>query len=270
MSTAISGLIFSIIAAMVMSAITSALTFRARDTAGPAREKAIRFAAILPLVYVVWFMAILASQMLIDDALLGQHTAMGARPVAPLPNGYVIEMTAKTQGAVYDPKTRSADTYRTGFVKHPDEVDAVRLLQVEGPLVFGRSSGMFGTIDLGALGEADPDVFGRFNTPFLGSYFILDTRTGTHREYARMDQFRAAVAAPGLRIRLERIEDVYASYRATWFDVVAQLLYVFPPLIAVILLMRAIALVRRMIPPPEPVPQPSLKRVRDAAAYYRR
>jgi len=63
------------------------------------------------------------------------------------------------------------------------------------------------------------------------SYFLLNSISNERTQFASLDELRAATVHLGITLALEPINRVYSKYRFTWFDALAAVLFVGPPLL---------------------------------------
>lgn len=223
---AVAGSVLASVAALILGWLTARLT-----RSGPSGRKRVILAAILfPFACMGWMFGVFGFQAVINGVFLHRDVGLGDAWECPLPNGYAVLMIdTPDEGFVYNPATQSGE----GVGEQDDAVGGVRLLQVSGPYVFGGT---------------DTQSFDRVNTASNGrvdSYFVLDTRTGKHVVVPSYDALQRAALAAGIALRLEDIGAVYRRYRFTWFDMLAGILFIGPPLLAFVFLARWIIRVRR-------------------------
>jgi hypothetical protein len=205
------------IAGGLAAAILGSIVFKLIPRSGIRRKRAVVVATLFPFVCVgyagIWFIAYAA----INDVIFHRDPGLGDSWYTPLPNGYALMMIDTTdQGTVYNPKTQPE---RNGVIGRDDAVFGVRELQVSGDLTFGgRDTGYFGR-----LGQESNTV---------DSYFGLNIKTGSHKEYLSLNELREHASAEGVRLNLHRFSDVFSEYRTTWFDYTAGFILVLIPLLA--------------------------------------
>lgn len=219
------------ISALVLRAITSKLT--KGENAGQhksSRDKALKFAVFLPFACLMWAGLVFVFKGAINAIYLHRDIGVGDSSYCPLPNGYsIIMIDVDDQGTVYNPKTQLSEDSVTD---KEDAVSGVRELQVDGVYLFGAADSKYS------------EHFAQ--APTLDRFFILDTRTGTRKDFTTEVALQEAVANLGIKLRLEPIAKVYGRYRFTWFDIVAALFLGLPPAVAVGFLARSIFRLRRL------------------------
>jgi hypothetical protein len=197
---------------------------------GLRRKQAVAAAAVFPFACVgymgVWFVA----YAVINDVCFQRDPGLGDSWYTPLPNGYALLMIDTTdQGTVYNPKTQPTGG---AVISRDGSLSGVRQLQVAGDLILGaRDTGYFER-----LGEESNAV---------DSYFELNTKTMSHKEYGSLTRLQEQAAAEGVRLHLLPFFQVFSQYRTSWFDYVSGLMLVLLPLLGFCLLGRWIWKIRR-------------------------
>ena len=198
--------------------------------AGAERQRAIFAVTLFPFACLGWAAIVVIFQAVINAGVLRRDVGFGDAATCPLPNGYSLLMIdVFDRGIVFNPRTQTANG---SVVDRSDTVDGVRMLQVKGAYLLGAAdsqSGAFSTTQ-----SAHPE-----------SYFLLDTRVGTPKRFATFDALRESALQLGIQPKLEPINSVYVRYRYTWFDLLAAILLVLPPVLAAFLLLRWIFHLRR-------------------------
>jgi hypothetical protein len=223
---AVLGSVVAVVGGFAARRITSALTRNQAD--GPhrsARDKAIRFASLLPFVCLAWAGAIFVIQAVVNTTLLHRDLGLGDSSYCPLPNGYALLMIdVNDEGTVYNPKTQPREVVGS----KEDSVSGVRELQIAGPYIFG------------AIDSDYAKHFGQ-GSPSVDRYFVLDTQKGKQFGFDSEGKLRDAASKSGTQLRLEPVFDIYRRYRFTWFDyTMGTLLIAFP-------IFGAAALLRRVV-----------------------
>jgi hypothetical protein len=209
--------------------ITGAVTRNQAD--GPyrsAREKAIRFASVLPFVCFAWAGVIFVFQAVVNTTLLHRDVGLGDSSYCPLPNGYALLMIdVSDEGTVYNPKTQPGEVVGD----REDAVSGVRKLQIAVPLIFGGIDSDYSK----HFGQASPSV---------NRYFVLDTQTGKQVDFETEGKLRDAASESGTQLRLEPVFDIYRKYRFTWFDYTIGALLIACPIVGGAVLVRRIVWIR--------------------------
>jgi hypothetical protein len=169
------------------------------------------------------------AQALVNEGFLHRDTGLGDTWHAPLPNGYQIMMIDVTdQGWVYNPETQP-----DGDVNERDDaVAGVRNLEVAGRYILGATDGK-------AFEHLGKDI------SEVDSYFILDSQFGKQTQFQNYDAFRHRALQLGIEPNLQPIDTVYSKFRFSWFDVLAGMLFVLPPVIGALVLIGWIVRLRR-------------------------
>jgi hypothetical protein len=76
---------------------------------------------------------------------------------------------------------------------------------------------------------------------------MIDTRTGERQNFGDQGALQDVALTKGVHLRLEPIFYVYRRYRFTWFDLLAALLLMMPPVTALFLLGRDTLRLRRTV-----------------------
>lgn len=192
------GTVLAVIGSVVLSGIASSLTAsRSRQLVFTVRR--------FPFACLFWAGAVFVLYAVVNTTIFDRDPALGDTWWCPLPNGYAIEMIDVTdRGWVYNPRTKHDGL----LTESPDAVADVCVLQLAGPYVLGGTNCRM---------DVSPDAAGQ---PFALSYFMLDTRRGTHTAFRTYDDLRGAAGRVSVQPRLEPIHVVYGRYRFTWFDAV--------------------------------------------------
>jgi hypothetical protein len=222
---AVVGVVLAGIGALVCAYATALLTRGAVQD----RKKLIKTATLFPFACLVWTGTVFVFQAVINETVLHRDAGIGDSWKCPLPNGYALLMTDLTdEGFVYDPKTQPGDAVGA----QEDAVDGVRVLQVSGRYILGGSDSQWFEHLQNDKGAVD-------------SYFLLDVQLGKHTNFSSYDALRAMAKEMGLDLNLQPIVSIYRRYRLTWFDVLAGLLLLVPPVAGATFLVRWIFLIRR-------------------------
>lgn len=219
------GTVLTAIGAATLAGITALLTRGVTN----GRRRIIIAAALFPFVCLCWAGVIFVFQAVVNEGLLHRDLGLGDTWHAPLPNGYQIMMIDVTdQGMVYNPKTQPG----SGVGEREDAVAGVRSVQVAGRYI---------------LGAADTKSFEHLGKDIdqVDVYLILDTQLGNQARFQSYDALRHTALGLGIEPNLQPINTVYSKFRFSWFDVFAGILFCVPPIIAVLILIRWIARLRR-------------------------
>jgi hypothetical protein len=222
------GLVLAAFGTLGGRTIVAKLTRGANEDAHKsARDKIIRYATLFPVGCLVWAACVFVFQGFINTTYLHRDIGIGDSSYCPLPNGYSILMIdVGDEGTV----CRGTDASES----NPDSaISGVRELQVSGAFILGASDSQYA------------EHFGQ-DVPTLNRYFLLDTRTGKHSDFATEVALRMAASELGITVKLEPIFNVYRRYRFTWFDAFAAALLFVPPIIGIVLLIRSIVRLRGM------------------------
>jgi hypothetical protein len=161
-------------------------------------------------------------QAVVNETVLHRDAGLGDTWNCPLPNGYALLMIDTTdQGWIYNPKTQPEGA----VAEQEDAVAGVRALQVTGRYI---------------LGGADTRAFQQQErgSKQIDSYFLLDTQIGKQVRFPDYGALRVKTQELGMSANLEPIASVYSRYRFTWFEVFAGSLFLLPPLVGALLLLR--------------------------------
>ncbi|MBS1805191.1 MAG: hypothetical protein JST28_17665 [Acidobacteria bacterium] len=215
--------------AAVGSAILGLTTYLLTRKLRSGRRRAIVAAVLLPPTCLVWAAVMFVFQAVVNEGLLNRDLGAGDTWHAPLPNGYQVLMIDVTdQGWVYNPKSQKDSI----VVTREDSVSGVRELEVADRYILGGTDSKA----FEQLGKGKGQVDG---------YFILDTDIGKRTEFQSYDSLRQNALQIGIDPHLQPINDVYSKYRFSWFDVFAGLVFILPPIAAVVLLGVWIVRIRR-------------------------
>lgn len=212
------GTLLAAIGAAVLGGTAAYLTRGAQH----GRKRLILVVSLFPIMCVVWAGANFIFQAIVNETVLHRDPGLGDTWNCPLPNGYALLMIDTTdQGWVYNPKTQSDDSVSD----QEDAVGGVRVLQVAGRYI---------------LGGADTRSFQQQENQSeqIDTYFLLDTQIGKQIRFPDYAALRTKAQGLGISAKLEPIAAVYSRYRFTWFDVFAGSLFLVPPLIGALLLLR--------------------------------
>ena len=222
---AVAGTIAGSIGVVVLGRIAARLTRGVEH----GRKWVIRAARLFPFACLGWAAVVFIFQAVINETVFHRDPGIGDGFDCPLPNDCRISMIDVTDaGYLYSPPT---GTSSSGVSSQEDSLSGVCLLQLEGRYT------------LGGVDTCYPDKWKR--NPQPDSYFILDTQTGKRTDFADRRALFLAARKLGIRLDLEPIEEVYRRFRFTWFDVLAGLLLIIPPMVGLALLIRSIIRLRR-------------------------
>ena len=140
-----------------------------------------------------------------NEVFLERDLGIGDGIHCPLPNGYRLDMIDVTDYATLIPKTAGLPT-----------VDGVRTLQVGDRFFLGQN----------------------------GPFFAIDIQRGAREDFRTLGELRTAAHAFGAVVNLEPVDAVYRRYRFTWFDLLALLVSLVPPLASAVWLGRRVWLSR--------------------------
>jgi len=222
---AVVGVVLAGLGAAVLGSIAAYFT----PGASQGRRKLILAASAFPLACLGWAGTVFIFQAIVNETLLHRDAGIGDGWKSPLPNDYAILMIDMTeQGFVYNPKTQPG----ASVGEQDDAIAGVRVLQVAGRYIFGG---------------ADSHWYERTenHSDQVDSYFLLDTQIGKQTRLPNYQALRAKARELGVSPNLEPIASVYHRYRYTWFDAFAAVLFVVPPLVSALLLLRWIFRLRR-------------------------
>jgi hypothetical protein len=222
--------IVGMIVASVGSAVLGLLTAFFTKGAAGARRSVIIAACVFPFACLAWAGGVFVFQAVVNEGLLHRDLGLGDVSNAPLSSGYEIKFIDVTdEGLVYNQNTQSPDGI---MEERNDAVDGVRLLQESGPFL---------------LGGADTQFFQHSgqDSKKVDSYFLMDTRAGTKAVFKDREGLEKAAADLHIKLKLEPIWNLYARHRFTWFDVLAGLLLVIPPITSFVLLFLSVVLIRK-------------------------
>jgi len=140
-------------------------------------------------------------------------------------------------GWVYNPKSQPKGIVASG---QEDTVDNARLTQIAGRYILGATD---------SLADDDPGM----KSDRVDGYFLLDTQLGKRTTVQNREELQGAARALGIDLNLERIDRTYSRYRFTWFDKLADIVLIVPPIVLLALIALWIARVRkaRDLSPPD-------------------
>jgi hypothetical protein len=221
------GLVLAAVWISVARGVITQLTGNSNGVAQKsARDRVVRNATLFPIGCLVWAACVFVFQGFINTTYLQRDIGIGDSYYCPLPNGYSILMIDEgDQGKVYNSKT-------DGSGQDDDVMSDVRELQVSGRNLLGASDTKWA------------QHFGQDNPP-SNHYFLFDTQTGTRIDFATENELRIAAAKSGITLKLEPISKVYQRYRFTWFDAMAAVLLLLPPIVGLGFLIRSIVHLRK-------------------------
>jgi hypothetical protein len=226
------GILGLFLACMGLCALAWATAFLTRGVP-EGRRRAIIASGLFPFGCLAWAVVVFFFQAYVNLRYFDRDPGMGDTWECPVPNGYSIVMIDVTdQGTIFNPKTQRS---RDGVSSQDDTVFGVRTLQVSGPYLLGGVDGKY--FDHLANGKAQVD-----------SYFVLDSRTGKRRDFPSAALLGESARQLGIPLKLEPIEQVYDEFRPTWFDRLALVILLAPPLICFALLVRWVVRLRRTRP----------------------
>ena len=226
LAAALAGTVMASIGGAILGSTTGWLTKKVERRW---RRTAILLAIAFPFACLAWGGLVFALQAIVNATFLHRDVGLGDAWECPLPNGYALLMIDVTDcGWVYNPRTQRSN----GVSEQEDAPYGVRLVQVTGRYVLGG-------LDSKADDEAPHD------TTRVDSYFIIDAATGKRTNFATYDELGEGASRLGVGLKLEPIVAVYRHYRFTWFDAFTALLFVVPPVLAGILLLRWILRLRK-------------------------
>jgi hypothetical protein len=215
---AVAGAVIAGIGAVLIGGTTALLT---RGVAQGRKQRVILAASVFPFLCLAWAGIVFFSQAAANEFVFHRDPGLGDTWQCPLPDGYALLMIDETeQGWVFNPKTQGWD----GVAEGEDSISGVRVLQLSGPYILGGR-------DSHAYQFASKD-------DYIESYFLLDTRTGKHESFPTYEALRDKARQMGIALSMERISAVYSKYRYTWFEILAAIVLLGPPLIFACLLIR--------------------------------
>lgn len=223
---AVVGALVAGVGAAVLGSAAAYLTRRS----GHGRKRLILIASLFPFMCLVWAGAVFMFQAMVNEAVLHQDAGLGDTWNCPLPNGYALLMIdTMDRGWIYNPKTQPEGA----VAEQQDAVADVRVLQVAGRYI---------------LGGADPRLLPQqeSRSEQIDSYFLLDTQVGKQVRFQDYEALRAKAQELGISASLEPTAAVYSRYRFTWFEVFAGSLFLMPPLIGALLLLRWTLRIRKL------------------------
>jgi hypothetical protein len=125
-------------------------------------------------------------------------------------------------GAIYNPRTQGSED---SVHDQPDAIFGVRIAQVAGRYILGGASNAIPSSE-----SADETL------KHLDDFFLMDTQTGTRHDFSTLDDLRVAALRVGVTTDLRPIASVYSDYRYTWFDTLADLLFIVPIFLGAVVL----------------------------------
>jgi len=203
---AVAGLFVAAIASAYLQHKMEALS---RGT-GTRRAELLRTAAVLPFGCLVWAGLVFVVQAVVNTTWFGRDVGIGDWFQCPLPNGYSLQFVDTTEIGMLCRTLGPAHHECVG------SVDNVRLLQLAGGYLLGAT-------DSNAITH-----FGRKDN--VDAYFMLDARNDAVEIYYTHDDLVSAALARNIRVKLEPIGEFYSRYRWGWFDLLALVLIMAPPL----------------------------------------
>lgn len=178
---------------------------------------------LFPIACLGWAGFVFVFQVVVNVTLLHRDPGLGDGWDCPLPDGYALSFTdVMDQATLY----RLKDHPSIMDVPTGDGVlSGVRFLQLAGD-------------DL--LGASDSKWFTHYSekSSSVDRYFLVNTKTNELKIWTAKDDLSQWSAEHHVPLHLETVEDVYLRYRWTWFDWLAILLLVLPPLAAFVFLFR--------------------------------
>lgn len=160
-------------------------------------------------------------QAVVNVVVLHRDIGLGDEFDCPLPNGYALTFIDTTDiGTVYNPENRPVWSEVSA-----NKVDDVRLMQLAGPYILGGADTKY----FDHFGQASNDV---------DSYFLLDTRNGARTDFGTYAKLYNAARQLKIQLSLVPVGSLYLKYRFTWFDALAAILLVGPPLVGIAFLAR--------------------------------
>lgn len=203
--------VFGSVAAVFGSLILRTLVNRLTRRRGEFNKDLLRFAFALPFLCLSWAAIVFVLQGVINVTVFHRDIGLGDGFECPLPNGYALSFI---------------DTTEIGTL-HKSSTDAglqdVRFLQMADPYIVAAS---------------DSKAFDHFGqqTTAVDTYYLIDERSGRQTRFGDMASLREAARQLHFTINLLPIDSFYSKYRFTWFDAVAAILLIIPPLLAVLFL----------------------------------
>ncbi|HLW52202.1 MAG TPA: hypothetical protein VKW06_05125 [Candidatus Angelobacter sp.] len=222
------GIVLAAIAGLALRSVTQLVTRGARR----GRARVTTAATLFPFYCIAWAAFMFMFQAFISENMLHRDAGVGETWHCYLPNGYALLMIDNTShGWVYDPKIQPGDTDG----KRGDAVANVRTVQVAGRYILGAA-------------ESKVSPTADDSSTQVDSFFLLDTQAGKHMAFNHYPALAFQAKQLGVEPNLEPINSAYARYRASWFDLMAALMAIIPPLAGTYFLGKSIAKVRRTRP----------------------
>jgi hypothetical protein len=220
---AVIGLVLACVGAVCLAGLSAYFTRGAQH----GRKRLIVGAAAFPLACLGWIAVMFAFQALVNEGLLHRDPGLGDTWHCLLPNSYEILMIDTTdQGYVFNPKTQPDNT----VADQNDAIGGIRTLQLAGRYILGGYSN---------------NPYDHQDRTRVDSYFLLDTQIGEHAIFPSYEALRKSAEPLGIKLDLQPIASVYATYRFSWFEVVSGILTLLPPVVFAFFLCRAFLRVRR-------------------------
>ena len=214
---AVIGSILAVVGALTLRFVAALITRGANSN----RRRLLRTALAFPFACLVWAGSVFVFQTVINVVVLHRDMGLGDGFDCPLPNGYALTFIDVTDiGTVYNPKN-----HPVWSEVRENRVDNVRLMQLAGPYILGGADSKY----FEHLGQESKAV---------DSYFLLDTRNATRTDFQTYSQVYDAARQRKIQLQLVPIDSLYSKYRFTWFDALAGILLVGPPLVGMMLLAR--------------------------------
>lgn len=222
---AIAGCFLAAVAAVGLSGLTGYLT-RGKEGSG----KIVTATLTYPFISLAWVAATFFISAVVNVGFLDRDPGIGDSWDCPLPNGYhLLAIDDPDYGVVYNPKTQQTSHV---VADKEDAISGVRMVQVSGRFIFGG-------IDNDAFASSAA------GNPHIDSYFVLDTATNKKLEVKAYESLVTEAEKRGIKLELKRFSRVYWRYYFSWFDVMAGLLSLGPPVWGFVVLMRRTLKVRK-------------------------
>jgi hypothetical protein len=210
---AIIGTISAVLGGLTLGGVTAFFTRGVRKHP----TDSIVVACVFPFACFGWAVIVFGFHAYVNVALLHRDYGLGDGFNFPLPNGYAVSMIDVTDCAtVYNPKTQPSSDGVVG--DRPDAINSVSRLQVAGPYIIGMNRRSSDSSNNKAGG--------------VHSYFLLDTKSGTHTELRTYEAARVAAGKLGIHLNLQSMNDIYHQSRLTWFDAFSLFLLLVPPVVS--------------------------------------
>ncbi len=208
-------------AAAISSAILAAGTAWYLKPVRNGKKRLIALAAVLPFLCVlyagVWFIGYFA----ISDAVFHHDPMIGDGWYTDIGNGYAIDMIDVTDQGIVHPTSGDSNG-----LNNLNGVQGVRRLQINPPFLYiGQDSQGFQHLGSDSTNE--------------DTYLVVDMRNQTKRPMLSQQALRDFAAQHGQALHLEPILKVYQEQRSYAFDLIAAGILLLIPLVALVLLLRA-------------------------------